>query len=440
MKNVIAVIDIGKTNKKIFLFDDKLEICFQNSTQFKEIVDEDGFPCDDLQAIEKWILEEIKKVQNHTSYNLKAINFSTHGASLVYLDKQGKRIAPLYNYLKPLDIKEYDNFYNKNNGVKEFSRTTASPAYGMLNTGLQMLWMQKHKPKTWQNVDVILHYPQYLSYLFTKKITADFTSVGAHTATWNFDTMQYHNWVKDANINLPEPVNGEKAIVTKINGQQIAVGAGLHDSSSSIIPILEEDKTQNFVLLSTGTWIIAMNPFSKETLTQHQLTNNCLCFMTPKKQQVKSSMQFLGRIHEVYIKALSTHYNVNINKHLNIGLDEKLCQELIAENAQVFLADGIDTFFEANEDLFKYFGSYQTAYYQLIFEISKKVIAGINLISDKDKPIKNIYISGGFNKNSIFIKYLTLLKKNIIIKISECKNESALGAALMMKSYINNNH
>ena len=357
MKNVIAVIDIGKTNKKIFLFDDKFDVCYQNSTKFDEIVDEDDFPCDDLESIEKWILEEIKKVQDHTSYNLKAINFSTHGASLVYLDKAGNRIAPLYNYLKPLDLKEFTNFYNDNEGVEEFSRTTASPSYGMLNTGLQMLWMQKDKPETWVKVHSILHYPQYLSYLFTKKVTADFTSVGAHTATWNFDKMQYHNWLNASNINLPEPEDGEKAIISDINGQQIAVGSGLHDSSSSIIPLLEKQGNKEFILLSTGTWIIAMNPFSKETLTQHQLTNNCLCFMTPKKQQVKSSMQFLGRIHEVYLEPLSKYFNVDIDRHLNLQLNEKLCQDLIAENAQIFLEEGIDTNFEANEKLFKYFGS-----------------------------------------------------------------------------------
>jgi len=436
MKNVIAVIDIGKTNKKIFLFDKNFDVCFKNSTKFKEVVDDDGFPCDNIEAIESWILDEIKKVQNNTDFNLKAINFSTHGASLVYLNKEGKRIAPLYNYLKPLDIHNFDDFYQLNGGVEEFSRTTASPAYGMLNTGLQMLWMQKEKPAIWQNVQAILHYPQYLSYLFTKKITADFTSVGAHTATWNFDKMEYHSWLKAAGINLPEPINGEKAIHTEINGKQVAVGSGLHDSSSSIIPVLEKEKSKDFVLLSTGTWIIAMNPFSTETLTQHQLTNNCLCFMTPKKQQVKSSMQFLGRIHEVYLKPFSTFYNVDVNKHLDLNLEEERCIDIINKNKQVFLADGIDTDFDANEELLTRFNSYEEAYYQLVYEISKKVIAAINLITDKDKTIKNIYISGGFNKNVIFIKYLTLLKKGIVIKISECKNESALGAALMMKSYL----
>ncbi|CAN0373071.1 unnamed protein product, partial [Ectocarpus sp. 4 AP-2014] len=185
-----------------------------------------------------------------------------------------------------------ENLYKVNGGVEEFSRRTASPAYGMLNTGIQMLWVKKYKPEIWEEVDAILHYPQYLSYLFTKKITADFTSVGAHTATWDFDTMQYHGWLKDEGIALPAPCRGNEAIMVEINGEKIAVGAGLHDSSSSIIPIIENETGKDFVLLSTGTWIIAMNPFSKETLTQHQLKNNCLCFMTPEKQQVKSSMQF----------------------------------------------------------------------------------------------------------------------------------------------------
>ncbi|MEO9571189.1 MAG: FGGY family carbohydrate kinase [Polaribacter sp.] len=436
MVNVIAVIDIGKTNKKILLFDADFDVVYRNATRFDEVLDEDNYPCDDIESIENWILSEIKRIQKEGVYCIKAINFSTHGASLIYLDKNGERITPLYNYLKPLNIEEYKEPYESYGGKEEFSRKTASPAYGMLNTGLQILKLQKEKPEFWNKVAAILHYPQYLSYLFTKQITADFTSVGAHTATWDFDNMQYHQWVADYKLNLPTPQNGKEAILTNFNGQEIAIGTGLHDSSSSIIPLLEKEKNKEFILLSTGTWIIAMNPFSKETLTQHQLKNNCLCFMTPEKQQIKSSMQFLGKIHEVYLTALSNHFKVDIDKHLHLQLNKKLCQELIHENSRVFLSEGIDEDFEAHPNLLKYYANYETAYYQLVFEISKKVINGIKLISDKNAAIKEIYISGGFNKNLIFISFLKLLKNDIVIKISDCKNESALGAALMMKSYI----
>lgn len=436
MKNVIAVIDIGKTNKKILLFDETFEMVSSHSTRFDEVLDDDGYPCDNIVAIENWIHEEIRLVQTQGLYKLKAINFSTHGASLIYLNKQGKRIAPLYNYLKPLEIEEYDSLFENYGGKEEFSRKTASPAYGMLNTGIQMLWLKKHKPEIWNNVDSVMHYPQYLSYLFTNTVTADFTSVGAHTATWDFDNMEYHSWIRDCQINLPEPTNGTDAILTEVNGETIAVGAGLHDSSSSIIPLLEKTSDKEFALLSTGTWIIAMNPFSKEKLTQGQLTNNCLCFMTPEKQQVKSSMQFLGRLHEVYLEPLAKHFNTDIDTHLELGLDSKYCSKLIKKDKQIFLNNGIDTDFDAKPELLKEFKSYKKAYYQLTYEISKKVAAGIDLILDKENSLEEVYISGGFNKNEMFVEFLSQLRQDVAFKISNCKSESALGAAMLMKNYL----
>ena len=97
MEKVIAVFDIGKTNKKIFLFDKSFNVVYTNRIRFKEIQDDDNYPCDDIESIEKWIKTEIKIIQNQNKFTIKAINFSTHGATLVYLDKDGKRITPLYN-------------------------------------------------------------------------------------------------------------------------------------------------------------------------------------------------------------------------------------------------------------------------------------------------------------------------------------------------------
>lgn len=436
MKKVIAVIDIGKTNKKIFLFDESFEVVYENYIQFEEVADDDGFPCDDLDAIEKWILSEIHKIQVGGHYKIKAINFSTHGASLVYLDKNGKRLTPLYNYLKPLDLTDYNYLYEANGGVAEFSRKTASPAYGMLNVGLQMLWLKNKKPSVWKNVASILHYPQYLSYLFTKEITADFTSLGAHTAIWDFDNMRYHTWLKEEGIVLPEPCNGKEAIMAQVNGEAIAVGSGLHDSSSSLIPILESNKDDDFVLLSTGTWVITMNPFSKETLTAHQLKNNCLCFMTPSRQQVKSSMQFLGHVHEINTKAFCTHFDLPENYFLNVALDKRLCKDIIGEAKRVFFPNNVPNDYMADLDQLKHYDNFESAYHQLIYEISHFVYEGIQLILDSDSNLKKVFVTGGFNKNDIFIENLIQMMPEQKIEFPTIKNASALGAALLMKRYL----
>ena len=72
---VILIFDIGKTNKKVLLFDRKLQIVSEEEDKFEEIVDDDGFACDDIEKIEKWILQSTRKYLSNPAYDVKAINF-----------------------------------------------------------------------------------------------------------------------------------------------------------------------------------------------------------------------------------------------------------------------------------------------------------------------------------------------------------------------------
>ena len=56
MKEVIAVFDIGKTNKKILLFDNNFKVVYQQEDKFPVVLDDDGFECDDIDLINTWIL------------------------------------------------------------------------------------------------------------------------------------------------------------------------------------------------------------------------------------------------------------------------------------------------------------------------------------------------------------------------------------------------
>ena len=111
--NVVAVFDIGKTNKKVFLFNENYQIVWEQSVVFPEIVDEDGFPCEDINALKNWIVYRFAEMEALKEYNLKAINFSTYGASFVYVDQEGNNLTPLYNYLKPYPKTLKEKFYSK---------------------------------------------------------------------------------------------------------------------------------------------------------------------------------------------------------------------------------------------------------------------------------------------------------------------------------------
>ena len=51
-----AIFDVGKTNKKLLLFDEGFHPIEAHSQAFPESVDEDGFPCEDLTQLNNWLL------------------------------------------------------------------------------------------------------------------------------------------------------------------------------------------------------------------------------------------------------------------------------------------------------------------------------------------------------------------------------------------------
>src|SRR3954462_3008968 len=140
---VIAIFDIGKTNKKLFLFDEQYRMVLEKTEQFEETADEDGDACENLPALTRWVLQSLQETMSDKDIELKALNFSTYGASFVHIDREGKPVAPLYNYLKPFPDALKEKFYAKYGGELTFSMHTASPVLGNLNSGLQLYYIKE---------------------------------------------------------------------------------------------------------------------------------------------------------------------------------------------------------------------------------------------------------------------------------------------------------
>jgi sugar (pentulose or hexulose) kinase len=429
-KDVIAIFDIGKTNKKLLLFDESFSLLFQNEIVFDEIMDDDGFACEDIDRLLKWINDSILGVVFGNDFEIKAINFSTYGATLVFLDENGNRVAPVYNYLKQMPDGLLDNFYAQQGGIEEFSRKTASPALGMLNSGLQIYWLKNTKPQIWYRVKHILHLPQYISYIHTGKILSDYTSIGCHTALWDFDKMKYHRWLGNEQIDLPAPAANSTVFKKNVNGKWINIGIGIHDSSASLVPYLKAASGNKFILISTGTWAINMNPFSHEPLTADQLKKDCLCYLSIDKQQVKSSRLFLGHIHEINALKLSDHFKCSTDEFKKVKTDEALLKQIMLENKSTFFPNGIPDDYVADFEHIEMFESFGNAYHQLMFELAKFETEAIQLVLEKKDKIEDIYITGGFVKNDIFCSVVATLFKDKKVYSAEIYNATALGAAM----------
>lgn len=430
MTETIVVFDIGKTNKKVLLFDKNLKLVYEFEEKFEPVMDENGFECDDIRKIERWIFETLDDLLQNQNYFIKGVNFSTYGASLVYLDENGKTLTPVYNYLKPMPRSITERLYERFGGIEEFSRKTASPALGFLNSGLQILWLKRTKPEVFCQVKHILHLPQYCSYLLTAKTLSEYTSIGCHTAMWDFDNMVYHPWLKAEGIHLPLPVSNNETFVSRIAEYSFMVGTGIHDSSASLAPYILESP-EKFILISTGTWCISMNPFNDEPLTSEQLESDCLSYMSIRKKPVKSSRLFMGHMHDVNLEIINQHFHKDAEAFKTVKPDHTIIGRLCGQQNQFFKNGIPENYVDHDVDLSS-FSSFEEAYHRLIIDLTNLCFESIQLILPKNDDSKHVYISGGFSKNNIFTHFLASKMSNKRVFTSEIDNATALGAAMVV--------
>jgi sugar (pentulose or hexulose) kinase len=434
---VIAIYDIGKTNKKFFLFNEQYKIILERTVQFDETTDEDGDICENLEELTEWVKQTLHEILQLKKFDIKAINFSTYGASLVHIDKDGKPVTPLYNYLKPFPKELEKKFYTDYGGETKVSVETASPVLGNLNSGLQLYKLKYTNPEVFKNIRYSLHLPQYISYLITGKFYSDITSIGCHTALWNFDKKQYHDWVNLEEIlpKLPELFASNQMMDATVEGKLLKAGAGLHDSSAALIPYLTSF-AEPFILISTGTWCISLNPFNNEPLTDDELQQDCLCYMEFHGNPVKASRLFAGYEHEQQTKRLAYHFGVALDAFKQVQFNPDLLGVLQTEN--IAALTGVHTSAFANRDLHS-FNNYDEAYHQFILDIIMQQKVSTSLILG-EKKVTRIFVDGGFAKNPVYMNLLAAAFPNMEVYAASVSQATAIGAALAVHSEWNNKH
>ncbi len=441
----IAVFDIGKTNKKLTLFDAAYQVLHEEEQQLEEVTDDDGFACENLEAVSQWVQQAVDRLKAQDDYEVKAINVSAYGASLVHLDAQRRPVTPLYNYLKPFPEALATQFYKQYGDREAFALQTASPPMGMLNAGLQLYWLKHSKPEVFSQISHSLHLPQYIACLVHQKMHSDITSVGCHTGLWNFETNSSHRWVDQEDLaSLLPPIVSTTAYETipYHTGKSVLCGVGIHDSSAALVPYLM-GFADPFMLLSTGTWNITLNPFNQEPLTAEELHKDCLNYMNYLGKPVKAARIFLGKEHDHHEKRIAAHFSKGPAYHHTIVPDKEILQGLLKEQqaARKFYPKTMQNtgpvpgYTGPDTDL-SLFGSYEEAYHQLVLDLVSMQVLSLKLAIGNTSPDK-LFISGGFCNNQLFMQLLASYLPEVDLYITNLKRASALGAALVLHQHWN---
>ena len=275
-----------------------------------------------------------------------------------------------------------------------------------------------------------LHFPQYLSYVFTGVPLVEYTSLGCHTILWDIHKKDYHQWVYNENLVqlFPKQVSSGDFTEVNLHGNKVMIGPGIHDSSASLLPYYLGFK-KDFMLLSTGTWSILLNPYYKKGLAA-EIGDNALHYLTIEGNPVLATRFFMGSEYKKQVTVLNEYYQKSEGYHKTVRFQKDLLPELTDEERYFKFEDIVLKRKTIEETRLDSFENFEHAYHQLIFELVQLQVRTIRM-ADPNNQIKRLFIDGGFSNNEIFVQLLLLALPKNSIRVTHNPYGAALGACIV---------
>lgn len=302
MKYAIAVFDIGMTNKRLAVYDENVSQLEAVYRTFQPI-ERGGIPCHDLEGIEKWFIEELRKVAQ--KYPIVALSVSTHGATFVGVNREGCPVLPCVLYTHEPGPSFHTEFYKCFGNPIELQKSTGTPPFGALINLAKGIWFsQQQFPAEWQEVRSVLNYPQYWGFRLTGHLGAEGTYTGCHTYLWDWEHQDWSSVARALGLLplLPSllqnswdtlgTLNPEMARLTGLS-PNVLVTMGIHDSNAALLPHFAKKGKTGFVLNSTGTWCVIMNPMDTYGFNPEDLGKVVFFNQSAFRSPVKTAI-FLG--------------------------------------------------------------------------------------------------------------------------------------------------
>jgi sugar (pentulose or hexulose) kinase len=269
MESAVAVIDIGMTNKKVAIYDEKLSILDSVSRTFDPIMVE-GIETQNLEGMETWFLDRLAQFAGR--YRIKAIAVTTHGANIVCVGADGLPCAPCVYYTYEPGEAFQERFYAFVGDPVILQKRTGTPRLSaLINPAKGMFFLKERFPAQLERSELVLNYPQYWGYRLTGVAGAEGTYTGCHSYLWDWEKSRISSVAEILGIRekMPKDIRDSWSVLGTIKPEVAArtglapdtiVTMGIHDSNASLLPHIVKSAGRDFVLNSTGTWCVLMHP------------------------------------------------------------------------------------------------------------------------------------------------------------------------------------
>lgn len=130
--DVIAIFDVGKSSKRLLLYDYGLNIVYREEKLFAEIQDGTGTPCENISEITAWMKSRLTEVIRKGDYEIRGLNFTGARRCLIHLNEDGNWVgseedAASFNKAHP----EYFDFSLEGHTIRT--------GHGVRNTSASMI-------------------------------------------------------------------------------------------------------------------------------------------------------------------------------------------------------------------------------------------------------------------------------------------------------------
>jgi L-fuculokinase len=263
MAELIAVLDIGRSNAKLSLIDIETAQTVWHLQRRCSMLPGSPTRSLDVVTVGSLVLAALAGAPNKD--RIRAIVPVAHGSAAVWLSKSGEILAA-----PDCEDPVFDEVAEDYRRLRDPFETTFSPFLPSgLNLGRQIYYLQRKRPALHAACDAIMLYPQYWAYRLCGVKASELTSLGCHTDLWRpregafSDLAKSQGWdrlLPPIRAAADELGNISPAIarVTGIN-PSCRVLCGIHDSNAAYLCHRARRATnERFAVVSSGTCTLVM--------------------------------------------------------------------------------------------------------------------------------------------------------------------------------------
>ncbi len=435
-----AVVDFGKTNKKVLIYDRDLQVRATKRKTFQEVVIE-GYRCDDIAGAMQFVKEAIAELARQFA-PIRAIAFTTHGATFVALDAKGELVFPTvsYDHEAPSELRE--EFHRTFGSRVDLQAATMTPPLPLLiNPGFGVFFLKQRDPARFKKAAHIVFLPQYLGYLMTGKLAIEPTYIGCHTYLWDF-TASTPSRVAEAlgiadklGVPMRAPWEAQGRVRPEIAAalgvpDTCVVTCGIHDSNASLLPYLLKEAGDDFILDSTGTWCVAMSPGGRFPLAKEELGKEVFFNLSAFGKPVKTTIFRGGAEFAYWTEKLGR------GKEHPAELDTGQLDKVFESGAAVLptLFPGSGMFPRSRASLIRAERLLEDpALAFAALDLGLAIQSRVALKGTNSAAHPTIFVEGGFRNNVPYVKLLAALFPGSKVFLSDLSEATAFGAAITAK-------